>query len=64
MNNCYSYFGYQNEDIFFKNMLKISKHGPVGSCVKALSFTTAVGFTLRSHNRYAQGQTFAKNNYK
>jgi len=64
---CYSTPGaakFKCEDMFLQNMLKISKHGPVGSRVKAVSFTTAVGVGLRAHKGYAQGQAFAKNNYR
>jgi len=62
---CYSSMGvpkFKCEDLFLANMLKISKHAPVGSRVKALSFTTAVGVAARSH--YAKGQNWAKRNYK
>ena len=64
---CYRTLGaskFKCEDMFLQNMLKISKHGPVGSRVKALSFTTAVGVGLRAHNAYANGQAWAKRNYK
>lgn len=52
------------EDMFLANMLKISKHGPVGSRVKALSFTTAVGASIRGHKAYKNGRVFANKHYK
>ena len=64
---CYRSLGtpkFKCEDMFLQNMLKISKHGPVGSRVKALSFTTAVGVGIRAHKAYKHGQRIAKKNYK
>jgi len=62
---CYSTPGvakFKCEEMFLANMLKIAKHGPVGSRVKALSFTTAVG--VAAHSSYRSGQAFAKRNYR
>ena len=51
--------------MFLKNMLKIAKHGPIGSRVKAGSFVTAVVVAHRQSGKgYNFGQNWAKNNYK
>jgi len=62
---CYASPGaskFKCEDMFLQNMLKIAKHGPIGSRVKALAFTTATGVV--AHSSYNNGQVFAKRNYK
>ncbi len=62
---CYSSLGvskFKCEDMFLENMLKIAKHGPVGSRVEALAFVTATGVAARSS--YTNNQNWAKNNYK
>lgn len=61
---CYSSLGvpkFKCEDLFLSNMLKISKHGPIGTRVKALSYTTAVG--VAGHGPYRDGQGWAARNY-
>jgi len=47
-------------------MLKISKHGPVGSRVKAMSFVAATATFAHSHYRSGQAafmQALASGNY-
>ncbi len=64
---CYRTLGtskYKCENMFLENMLKIAKHGPVGSRTKALAFVTAVGTAVRAHDAYASGQNFARSNYR
>lgn len=61
---CYASLGvskFKCEDMFVNNMLKIAKHGPVGSRTKALAFATAVG--VGGHSSYDNGQAWAKDNY-
>lgn len=61
---CYQSLGvpkFKCEDMFLSNMLKISKHGPIGSRVKATAFVSAVGVGARSN--YNDGQAWARRNY-
>ena len=53
------------DDMFLNNMLKIAKHGPIGSRVKATTFATAVVAAYRQSGKgYKFGQSWARKNYK